>query len=93
MEKLRLEAKQFLYRDLYNSPEVTHDHDEAAQVIQELFEAWTSDPSLLPASHVSRVAEEGAPRVVADYIAGMTDNFILDQHAAFQGTKQKRPSL
>jgi len=81
MEALRLEAKQFLYRDLYNSPEVTQDHDEAARVIQELFETWTRDPSLLPPSHVSRIAEEGAPRVVADYIAGMTDNFILAQYA------------
>lgn len=93
MEDLRLEAKQFLYCDLYNSPEVTHDHDEAAHVIQELFDAWTKDPSLLPPSHLSRVEEEGAPRVVADYIAGMTDNFILDQYAVFREARKKSPSL
>ena len=84
MEELRLEAKHFLYSNLYNSPEVTQDHDEAAQVIAELFEAWTHDPSLLPASYASRVSEEAAPRVVADYIAGMTDNFIVAQYAAFK---------
>jgi dGTPase len=84
MEELRLEAKRFLYSHLYNSLEVTQDHEEAAQVIAELFEAWTHDPSLLPTSYTSSVSEEGAPRVVADYLAGMTDNFILAQYAAFK---------
>jgi dGTPase len=80
MEALRLEAKRYLYANLYNCEELTHDHKKAAHVIAELFAAWTADPSLLPPSYVSRVGEEGAPRVVADYIAGMTDNFILAQY-------------
>ncbi|HTZ88862.1 MAG TPA: dNTP triphosphohydrolase [Alloacidobacterium sp.] len=80
MEALRVEAKQYLYVNLYNCNELTHDHAEAACVVTDLFEAWTRNRSLLPASYASRVSEEGAPRVVADYIAGMTDNFILAQH-------------
>lgn len=87
METLRLEAKQYLYANLYNCDELTRDHDEATRVIAELFEAWTRDPSLLPPSYAPLVREEGAPRVVADYIAGMTDNFILDQYAAFRRGK------
>jgi dGTPase len=87
MESLRLEAKQYLYANLYNCEELTRDHKEAAYVITELFNAWTHDPSLLPASYASIVREEGAPRVVADYIAGMTDNFILAQYAAFRRNK------
>lgn len=88
MESLRLEAKRFLYANLYNCEELTSDHKKAARVITELFEAWTADPSLLPPGYALRVAEEGAPRVVADYIAGMTDNFILAQHETWLG----RPS-
>ncbi len=84
IEMLRLEAKRYLYTHLYNCTELTHDHEEAALVIAELFEAWTRDPSLLPASYVARVSEEGASRVVADYIAGMTDNFILEQYKTFR---------
>ncbi|MGC1294732.1 MAG: dNTP triphosphohydrolase [Alloacidobacterium sp.] len=80
MEELRLEAKQYLYTHLYNCAELTHDHGEAACVIADLFAAWTRNPSLLPSSYTSQVWEDGAPRVVADYIAGMTDNFILAQH-------------
>jgi dGTPase len=80
MEALRLEAKRYLYANLYNCDELTSDHQKAARVIQELFAAWTTDPSLLPPGYASRAEEEGAPRVVADYIAGMTDNFILTQY-------------
>ena len=77
MEELRLEAKRYLYIHLYNAPELAHDHDEAEQVIATLFHAWVADPALLPPSHASQIDEEGAPRVVADYIAGMTDSYIL----------------
>jgi dGTPase len=84
MEELRLEAKQFLYAHLYNSEELTRDHKDAEKVIAELFEAWTADPSLLPPSYAARVGEESALRVVADYIAGMTDHFIMAQHERLQ---------
>jgi dGTPase len=84
MEELRLEAKRYLYAHLYNCEDLARDHEEAARVIAELFAAWTADPSLLPFSYASHVQEEGAPRVVADYIAGMTDNFIMTQYAEFQ---------
>ena len=84
MEELRLEAKRYLYANLYNCEELARDHEAAARVIAELFRAWTVDPSLLPSSYASRVQEEGAPRVAADYIAGMTDNFIMTQYAEFQ---------
>jgi dGTPase len=39
-----------------------------------------ADPELLPASYLSKVGEEGAARVIADYIAGMTDHFVLKMH-------------
>jgi dGTPase len=90
MESMRLEAKRYLYANLYNCEELTRDHEEAARVITELFNAWTRDPSLLPASYASRVSEEGAPRVAADYIAGMTDNFILEQYRIFLRNKVDR---
>ena len=86
MEDLRMEARRYLYSELYHCEELVRDHEEAAHIIQVLFDAWTADPELLPAGYASRVAEEGAPRVVADYIAGMTDNFIFTQYDTFRGT-------
>jgi dGTPase len=81
MEALRLEAKRYLYANLYNSEELTRDHEEAERVIHDLFLAWVKDPTLLPSSYTSQVEEEGAARVVADYLAGMTDSFILARHS------------
>lgn len=79
-EELRMEAKRYLYANLYNAPELERDHDEAEDVTRTLFRAWVADPSLLPATHLAEIATEGAPRVVADYIAGMTDQYILAKY-------------
>jgi dGTPase len=80
MEELRLEAKRYLYANLYNAPELERDHEEAEHVTRTLFEAWVADPSMLPTAHLSEIAAEGEPRVVADYIAGMTDQYILARY-------------
>ena len=76
MEEKRQQAKSYLYRNLYMSPALEAEHAHAEEVIQTLFTAWTQDPELLPTDHQIRVREEGAPRAVADYIAGMTDAYI-----------------
>jgi dGTPase len=85
MEEQRMEAKRHLYANLYNAPELRHDHEEAEQVTTTLFRAWVSNPSLLPPTQVAEIAAEGAPRVIADYIAGMTDQYILTQYRALTG--------
>jgi len=76
MEEQRRQAKSFLYAHLYLSPALEAEHIHAEEVVQTLFSAWTEDPALLPFDHQARAAEEGAPRAVADYIAGMTDTYI-----------------
>ncbi len=81
MEAERRRAKQYLFQHLYSSAELTEDHAEAETVIAYLFRCWVEHPELLPASCALSIAEEGLPRTVADYIAGMTDQFILTQYA------------
>jgi len=80
IEGLRREAKEFLYQNLYLCDELSRAHKEAERVISGLFEVWMADPGLLPPGYSSQVAEEGAPRVIADYIAGMTDHFVQEMH-------------
>jgi dGTPase len=89
MEELRLEAKRYLYGHLYNARELTRDHEEAAQVIAALFRTWVAEPALLPPSYTAQIEQEGAPRVAADYIAGMTDQYIL---SLYRGMKDARPA-
>jgi len=76
MEEKRSQAKSYLYANLYLSPALDAEHDHAEEVVKSLFTAWTADPELLPPDHQARVLKEGAPRAVADYIAGMTDAYI-----------------
>ena len=80
IEELRREAKQYLYATLYSSEELRRDLQEAAMVVRNLFACWVNDPSLLPPANQSQLADQGVARVVADYIAGMTDNYILLQY-------------
>jgi len=90
MEELRLEAKSYLYAHLYNAPELERDHEEAELVIRTLFRAWVTDPTLLPPAHLSEIPAEGAARVVADYIAGMTDQYILAHYQAWMKQNGKK---
>ena len=54
-------------------------HQQAEEVVGGLFRDWVRNPELLPNAYFAMVEHrDGAPRVVADYIAGMTDSFILE---------------
>ncbi len=88
MEAARMEAKRYLYTYLYGSPELRRDHAVAETVVRKLFETWVALPILLPAGYSARIqglgGTEQPARVIADYIAGMTDTFALQQHAALK---------
>jgi dGTPase len=81
IEQSRREAKQYLYTALYSSEELQRDLQEAALVVRNLFTFWVKDPSRLPVASQSQISGHGVPRVVADYIAAMTDNYILLQYS------------
>lgn len=77
METERTAIKQFLYSSLYNSPGQEQEHERAGEVIVELFAALMADPELMPQDHQAQIPTEGLARTVADYIAGMTDSYIV----------------
>jgi dGTPase len=77
----RAEEKRYLYETLYTCPVLEQEHAKAEAVVTELFEFWLREPEQLPESYLAEIESEGSPRVAADYIAGMTDNFILLQYA------------
>jgi dGTPase len=81
VEAERLQEKRYLYDTLYTCGPLETEHDKAEEVVTALFDHWINDPEELPVSHFEEVENEGLARVVADYIAGMTDSFILHQYA------------
>ena len=86
VEEERRRTKEFLYQNLYFSAALEPEKHDAERVIRELFEFWMAKPESLPQSYQEKAGQEPLPRVICDYIAGMTDNFIYEQHEKYCGT-------
>lgn len=81
------ELRAFLLNRMYRHPHVTGMRDKATKIITDLYELFMKDPSALPSEWKQAAEQAGAPadkiahaRVVADYIAGMTDRFAIREH-------------
>jgi dGTPase len=90
-EAQRLEEKRYLYDTLYSCPALTLEHDKAEDVVTTLFNFWMDDKEELPQGYIDEAESEGHARVVADYIAGMTDTFILQQYAGIKRVVKPTP--
>ena len=75
--------RAFLFARMYRHFRVNRMTVKARTVIAEMFPLLLSEPNLLPqdwAEEAASLDHAGKARVVADYIAGMTDRFALDEH-------------
>jgi dGTPase len=79
MAEKQLELKQFLRKYLYLHPKVTEMTDKAIKTVEGLFNAYMADLTLIPPDYQSMGREE-KPRIVADYIAGMTDRYAFREY-------------
>jgi len=87
VHELQVELKRFLSVNLYQHGRVKQMTDQAKEIIQTLFDSYMNDASLLPPDTRLRSARDhensgtsGRARVVADYIAGMTDRFAIAEY-------------
>ncbi|PFH27455.1 deoxyguanosinetriphosphate triphosphohydrolase [Burkholderia sp. JKS000303] len=71
--------KRFLFKNLYRHYKVMRMANKAQRVVTGLFDAFAEDPRLLPPPYQSDDAAQ-QPRLVAHYIAGMTDRFALKEY-------------
>ena len=85
VEEERKQIKNFLYENLYYSVSLAEEKDDAERIVTDLFAFWMQNPSALPRQYQEKADQESLPRVVCDYIAGMTDHFIIEQHEKFCG--------
>lgn len=92
--------KAFLLQHLYRHPQVAHITGQAQVVVNDLFSAFMNAPGELPQRYQNRIhqgnesqpdldgdAQTRLARVVADYIAGMTDRFALREHERLTGQR------
>ncbi len=85
-EAMRIQDKQlkaFLWTRMYRHYRVNRMSAQARRVVEELFHALTAEPDMLPPEWSNAcidATEAKQARVVADYIAGMTDRFAMTEH-------------
>lgn len=77
--------RSFLFARMYRAPSVMVERARVTQVIADLFPLFMARPGDLPADWQADVARAASDtdlaRIVADYVAGMTDRFALAEHA------------
>jgi len=86
VEEERRRLKDFLYENLYYSPALAMEKEDAERITGELFAHWMEEPDDLPRNYREKAVLEPLPRVICDYIAGMTDPFIYQQYEKYCGS-------
>jgi dGTPase len=82
--------KKFLLSRLYNHPTIVGDREQSVEALAQLFDLYVAHPEAMPKSYAELAHRAPRHRVVCDYIAGMTDHFLLRQHAELLGASSAR---
>jgi dGTPase len=77
--------KQYLRKQVYDSPDLLADRQAAMSRIGSLFEHFLKHPEDMPSTYLESVSGESLHRVVCDYLAGMTDGFLNRTWSQFVG--------
>lgn len=77
MEERVKELKIFLFHNLYRHAEVVKMNERAAHIVSRIFDFVSQEPRMLPEEYFARIDIFGKERVVADFIAGMTDRYAM----------------
>ena len=75
------ELRKFLYQNVYYHPRVAEVNQNACEMLRRVFEEYITDPAQLGEVATKRVEAEGLHRTVCDYIAGMTDRYLMEEYA------------
>ncbi len=79
-----------MFKNLYRHPQVVQTTGQAKAVVRELFDIYLGDPAQMKPRFAARAAgldRVACARVVADFIAGMTDRYALREHERLTGQR------
>ncbi len=79
------ELRRFLYKNVYYHPRVAEVNRQACEMLRSVFAAYVLAPDRLGDAAAKRIENEGLHRTICDYIAGMTDRYLLEEHARLRG--------
>ena len=84
---LNLELRDYLYQNLYYNPVVHEPNQRAVRMMEQLFNYYLDHPSEIGGQSRKRIRKVGLHRAVCDYIAGMTDRYVIQEHNRLFGLK------
>jgi dGTPase len=82
--------KEFLHQRLYDNPTIVEERERSVEALEQLFHHYMHHPEAMPGQYSEQAEREPLHRVVRDYIAGMTDHYLLRQHQALLGAPAGR---
>jgi len=74
------ELREYLYDNLYYNPVVHEPNLRALKLLEELFAFYLDNPNEIGSQSRARMEEEGPHRAICDYLAGMTDRYVVLEH-------------
>ena len=77
--------RKFLYANVYYHPRVAKVNQRACAMLKKVFESYIVDPKQLGEVATRRLEQEGLHRTVCDYVAGMTDRYLIEEYARITG--------
>jgi dGTPase len=72
--------RKFLYQNVYYHPRVAEVNRRACEMLRRVFEAYVVDSDRLGDGATRRIESEGLHRTVCDYVAGMTDRYLIEEY-------------
>ncbi len=80
VEKALDDLRSFMFEKVYRSPIVKSVVSKAKEMLLRMFDYYVNHPEALPEDFQPQLSFDGMERTVADYIAGMTDNYAVDKY-------------
>lgn len=74
------DLRAFLFERVYKNPVAKGEEHKARNMLQALYSYYMKHPEELPADFIPQLDFEGMPRVICDYIAGMTDKYAISKY-------------
>ena len=82
--------KKFLLKRLYDNPAIVGDRERSVEALTQLFNLYIEHPDAMPKAYAELAQSVPKHRVVCDYIAGMTDHYLLRLHKELLGAGSAR---
>ena len=85
LRKANAALRKFLYANVYYHSRVAKVNQRACEMLKEVFESYIVEPKQLGDVATQRLEQEGLHRTVCDYVAGMTDRYLMEEYARITG--------